>query len=81
MDRVKYTLDRIDDGQYVFLQHTNEEKQLLIPENEVTSGIAEGDIVLISKENSNYKFELLNEETDDMKNKVSSLLEKLKNKK
>ena len=43
--------------------------------------IAEGSIVLISEVDSIYEFEVLMEETEDMKEKVSSLLEKLKNKK
>lgn len=81
MDRVKYTLDRIDDGQYVFLEHHQEENQLLIPAKEINVEIAEGSIVLISEVDSVYEFEVLIEETQDMKEKVSSLLEKLKNKK
>ena len=79
--KVKYTLDKIEDGQYVFLEHENEENQLLIPATEINVEIAEGSIVLISKVDSNYKFEVLIEETEDMRDKVSSLLEKLKNKK
>ena len=43
-----------------------------------TSG---GDIVLISQSVSGYEIEPLIEETVDMKEKVTSLLEKLKNKK
>lgn len=81
VNKVKYTLDRIEDGQHVFLEYNNEENQLLIPTNEVPAEITEGDIVLISKVDSVYEFEVLIEETQDMKEKVSSLLEKLKNKK
>ena len=81
MEKVKYTLDKIEDGQYVFLKHSNEESQLLISENEVTAEISEGNIVLISEVDSVYEFEVLIEETEDMRDKVSSLLEKLKNKK
>ncbi|MEK5070232.1 DUF3006 family protein [Sporosarcina sp. FSL K6-1508] len=81
MTKVKYTLDKIEDGQYVFLEHQNEENQLLIPATEINVEIAEGSIVLISSLESGYEFEVLMEETQDMKEKVSSLLEKLKNKK
>ena len=81
MTKVKYTLDRIEDGQYVFLEHPNEENQLIIPTNEVTGEISEGDIVLISRLESGFEIEALIEETEDMKGKVSNLLEKLKNKK
>ena len=81
MTKVKYTLDKIEDGQYVFLEHPNEENQLLIPASEINVEIAEGDIVLISQVDSKYEIEVLIEETGDMKEKVTSLLDKLKNKK
>ncbi len=81
MKKVKYTLDKIEDGQYVFLKHSNEESQLLISENEVTTEISEGNIVLISELDSVYEFEALIDETEDMREKVSNLLDKLKNKK
>jgi hypothetical protein len=81
MEKVKYTFDKIEDGQYLFLKHSNEESQLLISENEVTTEISEGNIVLISELDSVYEFEVLIEETEDMRDKVSNLLEKLKNKK
>ena len=80
-NKVKYTLDKIEDGQYVFLEYQNEENQLLIPATEINAEIVEGNIVLISKTDSNYEFEVLIEETEDMRDKVSNLLEKLKNKK
>jgi hypothetical protein len=57
------------------------EKQLLIPVTEINVEIAEGGIVLISEVNSVYEFEILVEETENMRDKVSSLLEKLENKK
>jgi len=81
MTKVKYTLDRIEDGKYVFLEYPNEEDHLLIQKNEVPVEVTEGDIVLISKVDSVYEFEVLIEETEDMRDKVSNLLEKLKNKK
>ena len=80
MTKVKYTLDKIEDGQYVFLEHRNEENQLLIPSSEVNAEIVEGSIVLISQVDSEYEIEPLIEETEDMKEKVISLLDKLKNK-
>jgi hypothetical protein len=77
----KYTLDRIEDGQYVFLEHPAEEIQLLIPAHEITGEIAEGGIVLISQTESGYEIEPLIEETEITREKVNDLLEKLKNKK
>lgn len=81
MTKVKYTLDRIEEGQYVFLEHPEEVNQLLIPGNEIAGGIVEGDIVLISRSESGYEIERLIEETEITRDKVNSLLEKLKNKK
>lgn len=81
MKKVKYTLDKIEDGQYVFLERQNEENQLLIPAAEINVEISEGSIVLISKTDSVYEFDVFIEETEVMRDKVSNLLEKLKNKK
>ncbi|WP_060210294.1 DUF3006 domain-containing protein [Sporosarcina koreensis] len=74
----KYTLDRIENKMYVLLDYPNEEKQLLIPVNKYNGELAEGDIVVIEND---MIVEVLEQETQDMKKKVSSLLEKLKNKK
>lgn len=74
----KYTLDRIENDMYVLLEFPSEEKQLLIPVNKYTGKLYEGDIVLIEGE---MIIEVLKEETKDMREKVSSLLDKLKNKK
>lgn len=77
----KYTLDQITDGQYVFLEYPEEVNQLIIPEGEITKKLSEGDIVNIAKSDSRYEINVLKEETKITKEKVSSLLEKLKNKK
>ncbi|MCG7346095.1 DUF3006 domain-containing protein [Sporosarcina sp. ACRSL] len=77
----KFTLDRIDDGFYVFLKRDDESEQLLIPLEEVEGNLNEGDIVEIETNETGYQFNVLIEETSDMKVKVSNLLEKLKNKK
>ena len=78
---MKYTLNRIEDGQYVFLEHPTEENQFLIPANEITGKISEGDIVLISRSECGYEIETIIEETEITREKVKNLLEKLKNKK
>ncbi|BAQ11277.1 hypothetical protein OXB_2806 [Bacillus sp. OxB-1] len=79
-EKVKYTLDRIEEGQYVFLEHPDEENQLIIPFNEINAEISEGDIVLISQLDAGYEIELIIGETEITRDKVNSLLEKLKNK-
>ncbi len=80
MTTVKYTLDKIEDGQYVFLEHPDELNQLIIPAEKIAVEISEGDIVLIEESESGYTIEVEKKETEDMKEKVTSLLDKLKNK-
>jgi hypothetical protein len=77
MTKKKYTLDRIEESVYVFLDHPNEENQLLIPVDQYDGKLQEGDLVLIDGEKI---VEVLEQETADMKEKVSGLLQKLKNK-
>ena len=48
-EKKQYTLDRIDNGFYVFLLHSNEEEELLILASKVSVILFEGDIVGISK--------------------------------
>ncbi|MFS0577286.1 DUF3006 family protein [Sporosarcina sp. 179-K 3D1 HS] len=81
VNKGKYTLDRIEEDQYVFLKHPKEENQLLIPENDITGEISEGDIVLICRSESGYEIEVLIEETEITREKVDNIIEKLKNKK
>ncbi|WP_153732508.1 DUF3006 domain-containing protein [Sporosarcina obsidiansis] len=73
----KYTLDRIEEGQYVFLDYPDEINQVLISVSDVTESIKEGDIVEI---HSDGKIIVLKEETEITHEKVNALLEKLKNK-
>ncbi|PIC88006.1 hypothetical protein CSV72_02325 [Sporosarcina sp. P20a] len=77
----KYTLDRIEEGTYVFLEYPEEENQLLIQVDQVDEIFHEGDIVSISLEEQQYRIELLIDETHISREKVNNLLEKLKNKK
>ena len=77
----KYTLDRIEEGIYVFLEYPEEENQLLIPVDQVDEIFHESDIVSISSEGQQYKIELLIDETQITREKVNNLLERLKNKK
>ena len=77
----KYTLDRIEEGIYVFLEYPEEKNQLLIPVDQVDEIFHESDIVSISSEGQQYKIELLIDETQITHEKVNNLLERLKNKK
>lgn len=73
----KYTLDRIDDGHYVFLERPNEVNQLLIPFRDVSLELTEGDIVEIDDDGN---ITVLKEDTEITLNMVNELLTKLKNK-
>lgn len=76
----RYTLDRLDDGFYVFLEKGNEEQQLLIPKEKVSIALTAGDIVDIQQNEAGYQISVLKEETADRKQQVMDLIEKLKNK-
>jgi len=77
----KYTLDSLDGDFGKFLLLEDELVQLLIPKNLINLHLDEGDIVEIIKINDTYKITLLQGETEVATEKVSSLLEKLRNKK
>ncbi len=76
----KYTLDRIEEGMYVFLESPEEMNQLVLPTTTFDVTVEEGDIVCITFDGIKYDLEVLKEETLEKRKKVSALLEKLKNK-
>jgi len=63
------------------LEYPEEINELTIPTNKIPKKLLEGDIVNINIVESEYKIDRLIDETTNMKETVSSLLEKLKNKK
>lgn len=77
---MKYTLDRIENDLYVFVEKGNEGNQIEISKDYVPLGIVEGDIIEIENDNGLYNFKQLNEEKEIRKNDVQSLIDKLKNK-
>ncbi|MBB4826222.1 methyltransferase-like protein [Sporosarcina luteola] len=77
----KYALDRIENGYYVFVDYPAEEQSLLIEVADVKGELKEGDIVSIEEIDGSFAIELLEKETQDMKENVRTLLEKLQNKK
>ncbi|MHA6260017.1 DUF3006 domain-containing protein [Sporosarcina sp. CAU 1771] len=80
MNKVKYTLDESTDGKYTFLKYPEEVEQLVIPITEINLHLSEGDIVEISKVGDKYEVKVLQAETEKMHKKISSIIEKLKNK-
>ncbi|MEK3952550.1 DUF3006 family protein [Psychrobacillus sp. FSL K6-1464] len=76
----KYTLDRVDDFFAVFLSKADETKRLLVSKNLIKVPLREGDLVEIDKSEIGYDIKVLKEETEATREKVSSLLEKIKTK-
>jgi len=76
----KYTLDRIEDGYAVFLKYPGEEEQLIILQSAMNKPVQVGDRVLIEEINDIYHIEILLEETEQQKDEVKSLMERLRNK-
>lgn len=76
----KYTLDRIEDGYAVFLKYPEEEEQLIILQSAMNKPVQVGDRVLIEEINDIYHIEILQEETEQQKAEIKSLMERLRNK-
>ncbi|MEK4521009.1 DUF3006 domain-containing protein [Psychrobacillus sp. FSL W7-1457] len=75
----KYTLDRIEEGMYVFLEAPEEMNQLILPTSTFDLELEEGDIVNITTTDEGYQMEVLKEETLDRREEISALLEDLIN--
>ncbi|MER2170368.1 MAG: DUF3006 domain-containing protein [Psychrobacillus psychrodurans] len=73
----KYTLDRIEEGMYVFLEAPEEMNQLILPTSTFDLELEEGDIVNITTTDEGYQLEVLKEETIDRREEISALLEEL----
>lgn len=79
MNSNKYTLDRFEGDYAVFLKYPNETESLLVRSSELNDKVKKGDIVNISVKEDKYKIEPLVEETMNQKERISQLLEQLKN--
>ena len=80
MSSIKYTLNRYEGDYAIFLMANDETVQKIIHRTEMNVEVAEGDIVLISEEPI-IQITPLVEETAAQKQKISALIEKLKNRK
>ena len=79
----KYTVDRIVDGRkIVLLDDENESVQVVIDQRDFTS-VREGDVVLVTWTGpvggSSYTI-ILEQETQDRRNRIQTKLDRLKNK-
>lgn len=77
---MKYTLDRIENNLYVFVEKGNEINELILSADEVILKIEVGEIVNVISDENGYSFELLEDETKTRQEDVQSLIDKLKNK-
>ena len=78
--RVKYTLDRVENDLYVFVEKGYEDNQVEILKEFVPAGIIEGDIVEITIVDDIYTFTKMDTEKEIRKKDAQSLIDKLKNK-
>ena len=80
MSSTKYTLDRYEGDYAIFLMANDETVQKIIHRTEMNVEVAEGDIVLIS-EGPVIQITPLVEETAAQKEKISKMIETLRNRK
>ena len=59
----KYTLDRIEEGMYVFLEAPDEINELILPTSTFDNTLDEGEIVNITTTDEGYQLEVLKKET------------------
>jgi len=76
----KYTLDRIENGYAVFLKFPAEEEQLIISQSAMNKPVQVGDRVQIEEKDGIYYIEILQEETQQKRADIQSLMNRLRNK-
>ena len=82
MSSTKYTLDRYEGEYAIFLMADNEASQKIIHRSEMNIELAEGDIVLIDDDRQPpIRITLLQDETVAQKEKISKMIERLRNRK
>lgn len=82
MESTKYVLDHFDDFFVVFFEKNNKANKLVILKDKFTIDAKEGDLleVNINKEKSGYDFKILNEVTDDARERVLQLINEMNRK-
>ena len=78
MSSTKYTLDRYEGDYAIFLMADQETSQKIIHRSEMNLELAEGDIVLID-DAPTINITLLKDETSAQKEKISNMIERLRN--
>jgi hypothetical protein len=82
VDSTKYVLDHFDDFFVVFFEKNNKANKLVILKDKLTIDAKEGDLleVKINEEKSGYDFKILNEVTDDARERVLQLINEMNRK-
>lgn len=80
MNSNKYTLDRYEDGFAVLLLKEDESVEKIVPEESLNANAKEGDVLVVSfDENDKIKnFTILEQETKELSERVTALIDKLK---
>lgn len=73
-------MDRIEDGYAVFLKFPAEEEQLIISQSAMNKPVQVGDRVQIEEKDGIYYIEILQEETQQKRADIQSLMNRLRNK-
>lgn len=77
---MNYTVDRVEEGTYVLLSRADEKEELIIPAEQYSGQLREGDIVRVDIEHGETVIEVLKADTVRQRRKVEDLLKKLQNK-
>lgn len=82
MNLNKYTVDRFDDGFAVLLMKTDESNEKLVPAASFGDDVKEGDVleVIFNENGTINKYTVLENETEEIRESVSLLIKKLKDK-
>lgn len=73
-------MDRIENGYAVFLKFPAEEEQLIISQSAMNKPVQVGDRVQIEEKDGIYYIEILQEETQQKRADIQSLMNRLRNK-
>lgn len=78
MNSNKFTLDRFEGDYAIFLRQPEETEQKIIHQTELNAEVKQGDIVTIEEDGKRFLVKVLTDETATQKEKMSSLMQKLR---
>lgn len=77
----KYTLDRFEGDYAIFLKRPEEIEQLIVHRTAITVPVKQGDIVRIQDDGQKYMIEVLPDETASQKERITNLMQQLRERK